>query len=90
MDKNTTVFRTTIYTDNKYPDTDQHITQVFKDEYEMEVDGLLFAMEGYVVVSGELVRSRSPKLIKHLKNGDYIKYYKLIEKIAKQCRKSLE
>lgn len=84
------VFRTTIYTDERFADSDKHITQIYKDEIDMEVSELLFALEGYVVNTTDLVSSKKDKLMRHLKNKEYMKYYKTIEKMAKNCRLSLE
>ena len=61
----------------------------FQSENERIVEGIVFGMEGYIVSSSSIVRSRKEKLIEHLDNQDYKKFYRLIEKMAKESKKTL-
>ena len=79
---------TTYYPEEKYSDSDSVITEFYADENEKDVAFLIYALEGYIP-NTEIFRSNERKLKECLQEGDYRKYYKIIQKMAKQAKEAL-
>jgi len=79
---------TTCYPEEKYSDSDSVITTFYADETEMDIAFLIYALEGYVP-NTEIFRSNEEKLKECLREGDYRKYYKIVQKMAKQAKEAL-
>lgn len=86
---NRKVVVTTTYFSEIMNDKDRIITDIFKTENEKEVEQLLRGMEGYIVHS-DICREKQADLVKSLEIKDYLNYYKIIKRIAKQAIKELE
>lgn len=65
---------------------DRVITSEYESEDAMLVSGLMFALEMFIPGGGIYVRDREVELLKLVKNGDYSKYYGIIQELAEQAK----
>ena len=79
---------TTCYTEEKYGDGDSVITEFYADEAEKDVAFLMYALENYIP-NTEIFRSKEEKLKECLRKGNYKKYYRIVQKMAKQAKEAL-
>jgi len=79
---------TTVYFNEAYSDDDKIISEIYESDAERYVEQLIQSLEGFVVSPENIVRSKKEKLIKYY-NKDYRKFYRLVEKIAKEAKQSL-
>lgn len=72
-----------------FKNNNESYTSDFKSENEMQIEQLIRALEGYIV-RNEVIRNCGPKLLQHINDGEYKKFYKKVIKICKKAIKELE
>ena len=85
---NSQIITTTYYSEPKYDDRDAIINEFYKDTADRDVSYLMISLEGFVIDTN-IFRKEEEKLKECLRNKQYKKYYKTINKMVKEAIKIL-